>query len=146
MKKTLIGLLAGIVNLALGMLIGRIFFILIPSLNAEFGNTYLFRPFWDPLMGLYFVHPFLVGVIMAWIWSAARVIWKGKTTISHGIYFGLSYWIMTSVPGMLISYSSFPLSFAMICNWSATALVQCLCSGILFSFLLKKEESPENVQ
>ena len=136
MKKILIGLLAGAIMLVMGLLIGQLYNLIVPSLKSEYQNPNLFRSWSDPLMSFYFVVPFITGVILAWIWEMTKGIIKGNSPIEKGLYFGLTYWVI-SIPGMIMSYSSFPLTFILVSSWTVTGLVQSLCAGLLFSKLLK---------
>ena len=136
MKKIISGLLAGAAMLILGMLIGQVFQNLAPSLKAEYENPNLFRPWSDPIMSLYFFEPFVLGVILAWIWSLTKDIIKGENLTQKGFYFGLIYWA-TTIPGMIMSYSSFPLSITIVLSWSITGIFQSLCAGFIFSKMLK---------
>lgn len=138
MKKTLLtGLLGGIVMLAASMLTGQIFLMLVPALQQEYQNPQLFRPWTDPLMMLYFIHPFLLGIILAWIWDKVKMVIIAPTDLKKGLYFGFTFWIASSIPGMLMSYASFPLSFMIIASWSVGGLVEMLCVGLLFAKMLK---------
>ena len=137
MKKIIgVGLLAGVLMLITGMLTGQVFHFFIPSLKEEYLNPNLFRPWSDPIMSLYFLHPFIVGVIFAWIWNRTKQLFPGNTVREKGLRFGLIYW-MISIPGMLISYSSFPVSLLLTFSWSISNLVQGICAGLLFSKMLK---------
>lgn len=138
MKKPVVaGLIGGLIMLAAGMLVSNVFQMLIPSLKAEFENTNLFRSWTDPLMLLYFVHPFFMGLILAWIWSKTKILFPAAgSAVSNGLRFGMLYWI-TNLPGMVISYSSFPLSFAMISEWTISNLVEGLCVGIFLAKVMK---------
>ncbi|HET6990764.1 MAG TPA: hypothetical protein VFJ43_05545, partial [Bacteroidia bacterium] len=123
--------------LIIGMLFGNIFQATCPSLRTEFENANLFRPWSDPLMLLYFVHPFLSGIILALVWNKTKVLFTGTSAIINGLCFGLIYWIFT-IPGMIISYASFPVSFMMISDWTVSNLFEGLCVGILLSKTIKK--------
>ncbi|HLG34309.1 MAG TPA: hypothetical protein VI757_05460 [Bacteroidia bacterium] len=137
MKKIIpAGLIAGAIMLAAGMFTGFVFQLAVPSIRNEYQNANLFRPWSDPLMSLYFIHPFLVGVIMAWLWSKTKDLIQGTTPGQKGMRFGMIYFLI-SVPGMLISYSSFPISIALTLSWTFAILVQGLCSGFLFSRMLR---------
>ncbi|GCC50378.1 hypothetical protein SanaruYs_05930 [Chryseotalea sanaruensis] len=138
MKKIiLIGLAGGILVLVIGMLTGKIYEVLAPSIKTEFQNTNLFRPWIDPIMSLYFVHPFLLGIILAWVWSKVNPVISADTDLKKGLWFGLFVWMAATLPGMLISYASFPISLLMIIAWTISALLELLCLGILFSKTLK---------
>lgn len=138
MKKIiLIGLLGGILVLIVGMLTGQLYQVLVPSIKIEFENLSLFRSWNDPLMSLFFVHPFLLGIILAWVWTKVNGVILANSDLMKGVYFGLIVWLASTVPGMFISYSSFPISLAMILSWTISALIELLCLGILFSKTLK---------
>jgi hypothetical protein len=142
MKKTLwIGLLGGMIMLVAGMITGFIFQTLVPSLKTEYENPLLFRPWSEPLMSLYFLHPFLLGLILAWIWDKLYSVSPEVSGTARGIYFALTFWVASSLPGMLISYASFQLSFLMVANWTLSGLVELICLGILFGKTLSKVES-----
>lgn len=132
MKKILgLGLSVGLINLILGLALSRFFYYIWPSLNAEYQNTSLFRPWSDPLMSIYFVYPFLLGLILAWLWEKAKNLFRGNY-IRQGFSFGFIYWLLT-IPGMIISYSSFPISFIMVFSWTLNNLILALVAGIILT-------------
>lgn len=138
MKKIILyGLVGGVIMLAAGMITSQVFHALIPSLTTEFENRSLFRASTDPIMFLYFLHPFFLGVALAWLWSKAKSIIPAESDTRKGIRFGLSIWFALTLPGMLISYASFPISLMMIASWTIGTLVQLCCVGIFFSKVLK---------
>lgn len=136
MKKTIIGLVVGAIMLLVNMLTGLVFNTIFPSLKMEYENPNLFRPWSDPLMSIMFIQPLLVGVILAWIWDLTKGIIKGNALMEKGLTFGFIYWIIT-IPGMIISYSSFPISLVMVVSWSTSLFVQSLLAGVLFSRMIK---------
>lgn len=136
MKKVGVSILIGLAMLIIGMLVGRIFEFFIPWLAIEYQNSGLFRPWSDPLMSLVFVEPFVVAAILVWLWGKTKEIITGNSLLINGFYFGLTYWLVT-IPGMIMSYSTFPVSFALVCSWSISSFMQTLCAGFLLSKLLK---------
>ena len=69
MKKIILGgLLTGLAMLIAGMIAGQLVNLLMPSLQTQYANPCLFRPWADWHMNLYFLHPFAVGLALAWIW------------------------------------------------------------------------------
>ncbi len=133
MKKIIVsGLLAAIAMLAVGFGVGYGLMAIFPTLTAEYANTALFRPWNDPVMSLYFAHPFLLGFILAWVWSKVKGVIGGAGWAARGARFGLAYWLV-SVPGMIISYASFPLSLIMVISWSVSILVQALAAGLIYA-------------
>jgi len=137
MKKIILsGLLAGVVMLVVGMVVGILFGAVFPALKAEYENTSLFRPWSDPIMSIFFVAPFILGIILAWIWTKTKGLFHAEKNWKKGLNFGLVYWVVT-IPGMIISYSSFPISLLVVLSWSITILVQALCAGLIYAKLNK---------
>ncbi|MBI4359051.1 MAG: hypothetical protein HY577_00455 [Candidatus Nealsonbacteria bacterium] len=131
MKKLVFsGLLAGLVMLVVGLLANQAFGLIFTGLKAEYENPNLFRSWSDPLMSLYFLHPFLVGLILAWLWSKTKSLFRAGKCCSPGVNFGLMYWLIT-LPGMLISYASFPVSLLMILEWTLGGLFQAMVAGLI---------------
>lgn len=131
MKKIIVpGFLAGAAMLAASLVLNPVFAAILPELQMEYQNPALFRPWSDPLMSLIFVHPFVVGVILAWVWD------KTKKIVKTGVMFGIIYWIV-ALPGMLISYSSFLVSLIMVLSWSLSGLLQALTAGIILAKINK---------
>ena len=132
------GIVTGLAMLLAGMALSRGFMAMIPELQTEYENTSLFRSSSDPMMMIYFVQPFITGLILAWIWDRTKTLFSSGTAAGKGARFGAVYWIF-SLGGMVISYSSFPISLSMIATWYLSILFQGLLAGIL----LAKLNSPE---
>jgi hypothetical protein len=135
-KAILFGLLAGLAMLVVSVALGPLFNLIFPSLAAEYSNTNLFRPWSDPSMYLMLVEPFILGIILAWIFYITRNLFKDKKGWKRGIYFGLCYWVIT-IPGMVISYSSFPISLLMVVTWSISILIQAIVAGLIYARFIK---------
>lgn len=132
MKKVVVpGLAAGagmfLASMLMGIILGQVF----PSTMKEYDNFFIFRPWKDPLMQLFYVHPFVVGLILAWIWEKIKKIVKGKG-VAKGVNFGLTYFLIV-VPGMLLSYSTFKISLLMVTTWTISVLFQALVAGIVLA-------------
>ncbi|MCL5798351.1 MAG: hypothetical protein M1366_06165 [Patescibacteria group bacterium] len=84
-------------------------------------------------MSLYFVYPFILGVVLSFVWSKTKNLFQGKSVAGKAANFGFTFWFLTSIPGMWITYSSFPVSFLMIASWSFSSLVQVLVGGLVIS-------------
>lgn len=133
MKKVLIpGALAGAAMLVTGVLMGPFTHFFFPSVQAEYQNPAIFRPWSDPLMSLYFLQPLLVGLILAWVWDKTKGLFKKNDRCPKGLAFALIYWL-TTIPGMFMSLSSFPISFAMVVTWSLNILAQALVAGVILT-------------
>src|SRR3990167_174823 len=110
------GLTAGVVVLIVGfglnLLIGAVF----PSIAQEYQNPAIFRPWTDPLMMAYFAHPFIVGLVLAYLWD--------KLKAKDALEFAKLYFIIATIPGMFISYTSFQVSLPMILAWIVSGFLQ----------------------
>lgn len=138
MKKVfLYGLLVGVVMLILGMAVSNGLSALLPSLAKEYQNISLFRPWSDPLMSIFFVYPFIMGWVLAWVWNKTKSLVPGQGVWSRGAKFGLAFWVVTMIPGMVMSYSSFQISLVMVLSWSLSGLVSDLCAGLILAKLNK---------
>ena len=137
MKRVILfGLLAGLAMLMVSVALGPLFNLIFPSLAAEYNNTNLFRPWSDPVMYLMLVEPFILGIILAWIFSITKGLFKDKNAWKRGIYFGLCYWVIT-IPGMVMSYSSFPISLLMVMTWSVSILIQAIVAGLIYARFIR---------
>lgn len=146
MKKIILsGLLTGLVLFLASQVVSQIFGIIFPSITAEYQNPNLFRSFKDPLMLLFFLHPFLVGILLAWFWEKTTlqrdsgqesIFGKG---IMGGVKFGLTYWVIATIPGMFATYSSMPYSFAIVMSWLISGLVSAVLAGIILQKLNKEK-------
>jgi hypothetical protein len=129
MRKLLVpGLLSGVAMLVVGMLLNRVYYLVVPSLAQEYENSVMFRPWSDPLMMLFFLYPFILGFVLAFLWSK-------KATANKPLKFALFYWLIASVPGMFVTYTNFVVSLAMIVSWSLNGFIQTLVAGFVFSKL-----------
>lgn len=136
MKKILLpGLLVGLINLALGMGVSYLF-MMIPSVTADYNNPALVRPFEDPLMMAFFLYPFLLAIILAWVWSKVKTLLKG-TAFKKGLKFGLSIFLVLTIPGMFVTYTCFPLSIITVLSWAVDGLISALVAGLIFAKLNK---------
>ena len=88
-KLILIGVLGGIVVLIIGMLTGQIFQRLFPALTTEYQNVHLFRTWSDPVMLMYFVHPFFFGIAFRLGMETDEYFVRCRYRLAEG----LSFWI-----------------------------------------------------
>jgi len=134
-KIILPGIIVGVVNLILGMLVSYLFMVF-PSVAMDYNNASIMRPWSDPIMSLFFLYPFVLGIILAWAWDKAKVLFKG-TWAERGAKFGLTIFVIDTIPGMLISYSSFPLSLVTIISWTVSGLICAVAAGIILAKINK---------
>jgi hypothetical protein len=117
------------VMVVVSVLFGAISGGLLPQLASEYENPALFRPWSDPLMSLFFLYPFILAVALTFVWMKTKPLFSGKTRREKAIRFGVTYWLLTNSMGMLISYSTFPISLAMVISWSLSSLLVTLAGA-----------------
>jgi hypothetical protein len=122
------GLLLGVIMLIIGMIVNYLF-MLIPSVNADYYSGFM-RSWQDPLMMLFFLYPFILGLVFAWLWAKTKTSFKGKW---RGCYFGWMLFFLTTVPGMWVTYTSFNLSFLTIIGWTVAGLINAKISGFFLA-------------
>jgi len=124
------GILLGLIMLIVGMIVSYLF-MLIPAVNADYNSEFM-RNWQDPAMMLFFLYPFILGIVFALLWNKTKSSFKGKM---RGCYFGWMLFFLTTVPGMLITYSSFNLSFLTIIGWSVSGLVNAKIAGFFLAWI-----------
>lgn len=130
-KIIVTGLFAGLVMLAVAVGLSFLSNLALPGLMAEYGNTGLYRPWDDPLMSIYFAYPFVMGLALAWFWNRIKDAFGGNSAWGRGLRYGLAYWIIATIPGMVITYSSFQVSLPMVLTWTVFGLVGALAGGLV---------------
>lgn len=134
-----VGLLAGVTMLIVGSAWSITSNTIWPELVEQYRNPQLFRPWSDPAMSIIFLHPIIVGLVLAWLWSKTNHLIKFEAPWKRGVTFGFIYWLAT-ISGMIISYSTFQISLIMALSWTLSGLIQAMIAGLIFSYfdLLKK--------
>lgn len=132
MKTILIVLITGLLMLLTGMGISNLAATMSPSINVEYQNPTLFRPWSDPLMSLYWLVPFINAFILYRLWNKVKTLVNGENFVRRGLSFAFSYWVVT-IPGMIMSYSSFHLSMGMVIAWTVAGLFQALVAGVILA-------------
>ena len=133
MKRIIfVGLLAGAVMLVTNLVLNDIMNAAVPSLQAEYQNIAVFRPLSDPRMSLYYLYPFIIGIILALIWERTEGFYL------PWLRFAFFAWLVISVPRMLITYSVLQVSHLMVLSWLANGLVDLLAAGWIYHKLLRR--------
>jgi hypothetical protein len=122
-NKYLLGLVMGILLLAVTMIVSMVFGLLFPNLAAEYVNP-AFRPWSDPLMMAFYSYPIVFGFIVTWLWLKTKKSWKS------GMEFGLSMGLYSTIPSFIVNYSSFTFSLEMVLSWVLSTLVSMVVVGL----------------
>ena len=137
MKKIVLpGIIAAIASFIATMLVGYVFQAIFPSIKSEYENTAIFRPWNDPLMNIFWVYPFIFGITLAWVWDKVKGLFTG-TLINKALCFGFVYWVICSVPGMIMSLSSFKITIVMTISWTISGFLQAFAAALVFGKMNK---------
>ena len=116
------GLVIGLANLVVMMGLNFGLEKIFPQLAVEYQSG-LFRPWTDPLMMVYFLYPFINGMVLAYFWRLIKTKDPLKFT---GVYF-----LVATVPVMFVSYTSFQISFLMVSSWALMGFLEALIAGLI---------------
>ncbi len=134
LKKVIIpGLIAGALMLISAVILNVVMDSLFPEISKQYRQGGFFRPWSDPLMSLIFIQPVILGITMAFVWENVT------EKLTPPLRFGLIYWAIVTLPGMLISYSTFNISLLMILSWTFTGLIQILLGSFVISKMNKSK-------
>lgn len=143
MKTFKSGLAAGVVMLAASLVLMPVWNAVFPGLQAEYYNA-MFRPWSDPRMSYIFVHPFVLGLAMAYAYDYFGKSFKGRDYLRQGAAYGFVVFVLASIPGMLMTYSSFSVSAEMVLSWTLNGLVQLLAGGAALAWAWNRNQRVNN--
>ena len=83
-------------------------------------------------MSLFFLYPFVLGFVLAWVWDKTKKLFEAKSEFERACKFGGAYWVIAGIPGMLITYSSFQVSLLMVLAWTISGFVEAVVAGFIF--------------
>lgn len=127
-KILLSGLVAGIALLLLSVigLYGTIW--LFPRLAVQY-----FDPQFDSQSEraiLYFMHPFVAGLALAWFWDRCKSLFTGSS-LGRAIEFGCLYCLVAVFPMMWLIYSAIDVSLALAGTWLLLGVLQGMAAGLV---------------
>lgn len=132
-KKVLIsGIICGALLLILSFAVLYLTINLFPALAEEYYNP-VFWPGNDRAL-LYFLHPFVLSIALAWVWHRFKSILTGNW-LMRGLEFGLIYLLIGTIPSMWLTFSAINVSFSMVFSWVLYGLLQAIICGLIFSKL-----------
>ncbi len=133
MKLFLYGVLAGVGIFIVSLAVSFLSQLLMPGITMEYTNQNVFRPWSDPVMSLYYLYPFVLGVILSFVWEKTKKLITDKNYFQRGLKFGLWYWVASSIAGMLITYSSFQVSLPLVLSWTTGGLFEAIVAGVILA-------------
>jgi len=84
-------------------------------------------------MSAFFLSPFISGLAFAYFWSIFEKCIKGKTISERALNFAKYYFLIATIPGMFVSYTSFPVSVLMIGSWTLVGFVEAYVAGLILA-------------
>ena len=126
------GLVAGSVLLVLSILGLYVTIWLFPALAVLY-----FDPAFDTQSEravLYFMHPFVAGLVLSWFWDRSKSLFKGSF-LERGIEFGFLYWLVSVVPMMWLIYSAIAVPLQLVASWLLFGLIQAIITGFVLGKL-----------
>jgi len=119
-KKTIkVGVAAGIVGAIVSIILSMAFSGVTGPLFAE--NQALWKSWSAPEMYLMWLVPIWAGVFMAWFYANMD---RKSPIVRCWCWYGFYIWLFVGLPGMLMTYSSFAISAALVGLWSISGLVE----------------------
>jgi len=130
------GIVAGALLLIIGMGLNYLLNLIFPPVAAEYNNTAIFRPWNDPLMSIFFAYPIVLGIILAWVWDKTKILFSGNLG-GRALNFAIFFWLIASIPGMIITYGSFQVSLLMVIIWLISGFINGIIAGLVFGKMNK---------
>jgi len=109
MKNLIVsGLLSGLVIAIVWIVINLVVGAALPYNLMDLGGM---RPMEDPLMALSFLHPWVLGFAMSYLFPYVRP--EGKTDVQKGLCFGGLMFLVVTIPSAYMVYTSmdYPIAF-----------------------------------
>jgi hypothetical protein len=125
------GIAAGTVILLVGMLSGSM-------LSAEYVKTV---QLWKPMTGSWWYFMIVIdiieGILYAMVFSMVSGGIPGEGW-KKGLNYGIILWLVSTVPGMLMTYSTMAVPDVLVASWLFGGLLSLIVSGILIAAIQNK--------
>ena len=133
-KGILVGVAMAVVNLVLNLIMNAVY----PASKAIYENNTIFRPMTDPLMGLFWLYPIVLGLAFACIYDKTKTLYKEESVTKKGLKFSLMYLFIAAIPAFFINFSSFNLPFGIVISWTLMSYLNGLVAGLILAKLDNK--------
>jgi hypothetical protein len=81
---------------------------------------------------LYYVHPFVIGISLSWLWERLQSRLKGPA-LAKSLEFGLFYMAIATFPYMLLIYSAVDVSLSVVLTWLVFGFIEATLAAIIFN-------------
>jgi len=128
------GILGGVAIWIIGIILSIVVMQIWPFDVLALGGM---RAIGDPIMLLYFLHPFVLAFALSYIYPMLEKNFKGSY-MDKGKCFGIAMWIVVSIPSAFLVYSSmnYPIGFTV--QSVVGSLLYMLAAGIVIARINKR--------
>jgi hypothetical protein len=134
----IIGLITGLIIFILMRILTLIEGIIFPEIHKEYENFAIFRRYEDPLTLYFFIHPFVLGMILSLVWQKVKILFKDINMLKKGARYGVYFWLTAMLPGLLLSISIYQISILMTISTMISTFIHLIFAGIVLIFLDNK--------
>lgn len=131
-KFILAGVIGGVVITAVSLIVGSIITFLFPYNVLELGGM---RTVTDPVMMLFFLHPWVLSFAMALVYPYFSKVLEGNY-LCKGKKFGVLVWAVASIPSAFLVYSSMDYPVGFTVNSVIGSLLYVLAAGITIAKIM----------
>jgi len=136
MKFIKTGILTGVVISIVSWIVSTVVNMIWPYDVLSLGGM---RPISDPVMLLFFLHPWVLGFALSYIYPHVVKKESKGNYIDKGKHFGFMMWIITGVPSAFFVFSSmnYPVGFTI--NSIVGNLLYMLAAGVTIAWANKEK-------
>jgi len=136
-KFLITGMAAGAVIWVIFFIVNTVVNIALPYNIFELGGM---RAANDPVMLLFFLHPFVLGLALAYVYPYIGKSLEGDS-LRKGTKFGLMMWVVVSVPSIFLVYASMNYPNGFTVNSIAGSFLYMLAAGIVIAKISKIDKT-----
>jgi hypothetical protein len=133
-----IGLITGLLIFVLIRIFTLIEGFVFHEIHKEYENYLIFRSYEDPLIFYFFIYPFVLGIILSFVWKKIKILFRDTKVIKKGARFGVFFWLIATLPGLLLSISIYQISILMTIITMISTFIQLIVACTFLTFLENK--------
>ena len=133
------GIAFGAFSVVAGAILGVLWEFIVPGYSSLY-PAQVFRAFNDPLMQVFFLVPFIEGVIFAYFYESVNKVISCNTPFERGTTYGL-FFLIGTVSGLLMTFTSFNVSAMLVVVWVLQGLIILYFGGGILAMVYEKLDS-----
>ena len=90
----------------------------------------------DPIMMLFFLYPFVLGLAIAYLYDFAKTSFKGNA-LQKGVSLGFIAWIVSAIPSAFVVFTSMTYPMGFTVDMVIGSLISMLVAGLVIAKLSK---------